>query len=70
MLFRQLFHRESSTYSYLIAAPDTKAAILVAQVLEQVDRDLKLLDELELSLRYCPGGTHLIEHCSSVVSIF
>ncbi|WOD37304.1 MBL fold metallo-hydrolase [Nodosilinea sp. E11] len=53
MLFRQLFDKESSTYTYLIADPETKVAILVDPVLEQVERDLKLLHELGLSLRYC-----------------
>jgi glyoxylase-like metal-dependent hydrolase (beta-lactamase superfamily II) len=53
MLFRQLFDAETSTYTYLIADLDTKEAILVDPVLEQVDRDLKLLKELGLNLRYC-----------------
>lgn len=53
MLFRQLFDAESSTYTYLIADPATKAAVLVDPVLEQVDRDLKLLKELGLTLHYC-----------------
>lgn len=53
MLFRQLFDRESSTYTYLIADDTTKAAVLVDPVLEQVERDLKLIEELGLTLRYC-----------------
>ena len=53
MLFRQLFDRESSTYTYLIADPETHEAALVDPVLEQVDRDLKLLRELGLTLVYC-----------------
>jgi glyoxylase-like metal-dependent hydrolase (beta-lactamase superfamily II) len=53
MLFRQLFDAESSTYTYLIADTNTKEAILVDPVLEQVERDLKLLKELGLTLRYC-----------------
>ncbi|CDM93609.1 MAG: MBL fold metallo-hydrolase [Limnospira sp. PMC 1291.21] len=53
MLFRQLFDPETSTYTYLIADTVTKEAALVDPVLEQVDRDLKLLEELELKLRYC-----------------
>jgi glyoxylase-like metal-dependent hydrolase (beta-lactamase superfamily II) len=53
MLFRQLFDRESSTYTYLIADPTLKEAILVDPVLEEVERDLKLLNELGLTLRYC-----------------
>jgi sulfur dioxygenase len=53
MLFRQLFDRESSTYTYLIADRVTSEAILVDPVLEQVERDFKLLKELGLTLRYC-----------------
>ncbi|MFM5981248.1 MAG: MBL fold metallo-hydrolase [Sphaerospermopsis kisseleviana] len=53
MLFRQLFDRESSTYTYLIADKTTKAAVLVDPVLEQVERDLQLVQELGLTLRYC-----------------
>jgi glyoxylase-like metal-dependent hydrolase (beta-lactamase superfamily II) len=53
MLFRQLFDQESSTYTYLIADENTKEAILVDPVLEQVNRDRKLLEELGLTLCYC-----------------
>ncbi|GAB4159250.1 MAG: MBL fold metallo-hydrolase [Cyanobacteria bacterium J069] len=53
MLFRQLFDPETSTYTYLIADPDSGEALLVDPVLEQVERDLKLLKELGLTLRYC-----------------
>lgn len=53
MLFRQLYDRETSTYTYLIADENTKEAVLVDPVLEQVDRDWKLIQELGLKLRYC-----------------
>lgn len=53
MLFRQLFDKESSTYTYLIADLYTSAAILVDPVLEQVERDLQILRELGLTLHYC-----------------
>jgi sulfur dioxygenase len=52
LLFRQLFDAESSTYTYLIADLSTGSAMLVDPVLGQVDRDLKLLQELGLNLRY------------------
>lgn len=52
MLFRQLFDRESSTYTYLLADEVTHEAVLIDAVLEQVDRDVELLRELELDLRY------------------
>jgi glyoxylase-like metal-dependent hydrolase (beta-lactamase superfamily II) len=48
MLLRQLFDRESSTYTYLIA--DRGEAALIDPVREQLDRDLGLLDELGLRL--------------------
>ena len=53
MLFRQLFDKESSTYTYLIADTQTQEAILVDPVVENVDRDLKLIRELDLTLLFC-----------------
>ncbi len=51
-LFRQLFDTETSSYTYLIADQQTGDAVLVDPVLEQVDRDLQVLDQLGLKLRY------------------
>jgi glyoxylase-like metal-dependent hydrolase (beta-lactamase superfamily II) len=53
MLFRQLYDPETSTYTYLIADEKSHEAILVDPVIEQVERDLKLIQELGLRLRYC-----------------
>jgi glyoxylase-like metal-dependent hydrolase (beta-lactamase superfamily II) len=53
LVFRQFFDPESSTYTYLIADMQTRQAVLVDPVLEQVDRDLQILHELGLTLRYC-----------------
>lgn len=50
MLFRQLFDRESSTYTYLIADEATRQAALVDPVFEQAERDLSLVRELGLRL--------------------
>lgn len=52
MLFRQLFDPTSSTYTYLLADEATREAVLIDPVLEQMDRDLALLDELGYTLRY------------------
>ncbi|RLB54473.1 MAG: MBL fold metallo-hydrolase [Deltaproteobacteria bacterium] len=52
MLFRQLFDRETSTYTYLLADEASGAALLIDPVLDQVDRDLGLLEDLGLSLTY------------------
>lgn len=53
MLFRQLSDRDTWTYTYLIADINTKEAVLVDPVLEQVERDFKLFNELGLKLKYC-----------------
>ncbi|MBZ4421591.1 MBL fold metallo-hydrolase [Myxococcus sp. RHSTA-1-4] len=50
MLFRQLFDAETSTYTYLLADEATREAALIDPVLEQVERDLKLVSELGLKL--------------------
>jgi sulfur dioxygenase len=57
LIFRQLFDADSSTYTYLLADPDTKEAVLIDPVFEQHLRDRALLDELELTL-VCTLDTH------------
>jgi sulfur dioxygenase len=52
MIFRQLFEPISSTYTYLIACDETREAVLIDPVLETVDRDLALVNELGLTLKY------------------
>jgi sulfur dioxygenase len=52
MLFRQLFEPNSSAYTYLIACDQTREAALIDPVLETVERDLQLLTELGLTLKY------------------
>lgn len=50
MLFRQLFDRDSATYTYLLADEDTAEAVLIDPVREQLLRDTELLEELALKL--------------------
>lgn len=52
MIFRQLIDSTSSTYTYVLGDPATREAVLIDTVKEQVDRDLRLLEELELRLTY------------------
>ncbi|KAL4657618.1 persulfide dioxygenase ETHE1, mitochondrial [Arapaima gigas] len=51
VIFRQLFEPVSCTYTYLLADPGSKEAVLIDPVLETVDRDVKLIDELGLKLK-------------------
>jgi sulfur dioxygenase len=50
ILFRQLFDPVSSTYTYLLADPAAREAVLIDPVFEHVRRDSALLDELGLTL--------------------
>jgi sulfur dioxygenase len=52
MIFRQLFDYETYTYTYLLADEDTREAILIDPVKEQLERDLKLIKELKFDLKY------------------
>ena len=52
LIFRQLFDRESCTYTYLLADDETRQAALIDPVIELVERDIKLISELDLKLKY------------------
>src|SRR3954466_7748339 len=52
MIFRQLFDPQSSTYTYLLADPATREALLIDPVFEQARRDAALVDELGLKLAW------------------
>lgn len=51
MIFRQLYDATSSTYTYLLADEESREALLIDPVFEQVQRDLALLRELDLKLK-------------------
>ncbi|TMS11142.1 Persulfide dioxygenase ETHE1, mitochondrial [Larimichthys crocea] len=65
LLFRQLFEKESSTYTYLLADTETKEAILVDPVLETIDRDLKLIHELGVNLKVAVNTHCHADHITS-----
>jgi len=50
MLFRQLFDSDTSTYTYLLADEETREAVIIDPVYEQLERDASLIGELELRL--------------------
>lgn len=52
MIFHQLFEKESSTYTYLLADAKSKEAVIIDPVLDMLERDLKLVSELGLKLVY------------------
>ncbi|UCB55050.1 MAG: MBL fold metallo-hydrolase [Thiotrichales bacterium] len=52
MEIRQLYDAETSTYTYLVWDAESREAALIDSVDTQIDRDLQLIAELELDLKY------------------
>lgn len=52
MIFRQIFERESCTYTYLLGCEKTRQAVLIDTVKSEVTLYLQLLNELDLQLIY------------------
>ena len=50
MIFKQVFDRKSSTYTYIIASAKGREALIIDPVLENVEDYIKLLTELNLKL--------------------
>ncbi|XP_058874664.1 persulfide dioxygenase ETHE1, mitochondrial-like [Acipenser ruthenus] len=58
LIFRQLFEKQSCTYSYLLADDTTKEALIIDPVLETTERDLRVIQQLGLRLLYAVN-THV-----------
>lgn len=52
IIFRQLFDGTSFTYTYLLADAKTKDAVIIDPVIEQVERDVRLVQDMGLNLLY------------------
>ena len=50
MLFHQLFDKNSSTYTYLIASSKGREALIIDPVLENIEQYIKILNDLDLKL--------------------
>src|ERR1700693_2585529 len=79
MIFRQLFDQQSSTYTYLLADAASREALLIDPVFEQARRDVALVEEVGLKLRWTlethvhadhvPGAWLLRERLGSWIAI-
>ena len=52
LLFRQLYDIESGTFTYLLADEKNREGIIIDSVYERHERDLALINELQINLRY------------------
>jgi len=50
MIFKQVFDTKTSTYTYIIASAKGREAVIIDPVLENVDKYIQLLNELDLKL--------------------
>ena len=50
MIFKQVFDKKSSTYTYLIASSHGREAVIIDPVIENVDTYIKMLNHLNLNL--------------------
>jgi sulfur dioxygenase len=66
MLFRQLFERDSSTYTYLVAGRTGGEALLIDPVKSELGKYLQLLEELDLRLVFAVD-THV--HADHVTAL-
>jgi glyoxylase-like metal-dependent hydrolase (beta-lactamase superfamily II) len=66
MIFRQLFHAGSGTYTYLLGCEETRKSILIDPVIDNLDMYLQLLPQLGLTLG-AALDTHLhADHISAL----
>eukprot|EP00744_Colponema_vietnamica_P013790 GILI01019331.1.p1 GENE.GILI01019331.1~~GILI01019331.1.p1 ORF type:complete len:381 (-),score=115.72 GILI01019331.1:275-1417(-) len=52
VVFRQLFELESSTWTYIVGCPETRECVIIDPVIEMVDRDLEIIRDMGLVLKY------------------
>jgi hypothetical protein len=70
LIFRPLFEKKSSTYTYLLADSNTKEAIIIDAVDETQQRDIGLIKELG-KRSICAGRTDFLfsNECSTSCEI-
>ncbi|HEY5738516.1 MAG TPA: MBL fold metallo-hydrolase, partial [Gammaproteobacteria bacterium] len=62
---KQLFDRESCTYTYLLIDADTGEGAIIDAVLETFDRDLQIINELGVELLYAIETHAHADHITS-----
>ena len=50
MIFKQVFDKKTSTYTYLIASSKGREALIIDPVLDNINEYISLLNELDLKL--------------------
>lgn len=69
MIFHQLFEKETSTYTYLLADPLSKEAVIIDSTIDTTTRDLQLIHELDLKLKYILDTHVHADHITGAYSL-
>lgn len=69
MQVRQLFDQETSTFTYLLIDSATRQAVLIDPVREQIERDLRLIQELDVELKYVLETHVHADHVTSAAEV-
>ena len=65
----QLFDAPSGTYTYILMHPETRDAIIIDPVEEQIDRDLEVLKSYNLNLRFAVETHAHADHITSAAKL-
>ena len=66
---KQLFERESCTYTYLLIDSETREGAIIDGVLETFDRDMQIIKELGVELLYAIETHAHADHITSAGKI-
>jgi len=66
---KQLFERESCTYTYLLIDAETREGAIIDAVLETYDRDMQIINELGIELLYAIETHAHADHITSAGKI-
>lgn len=69
MLFHQLFDAKTCTFTYLLADASSHEAVLIDSVIEQSERDTRLIHELGLTLKYLIETHVHADHITAVTRL-
>jgi glyoxylase-like metal-dependent hydrolase (beta-lactamase superfamily II) len=69
MFVRQLFDKDTFTYTYLVADPVSKEAAIIDAVKEQAERDSQLIRELGFKLKYVLETHVHADHITSAAQL-
>lgn len=69
MLFRQLFHQDTGTYTYLLGCESSRQAVIIDPVSDNTQQYLTLVEQLNLTLAYALDTHTHADHITALDSL-